>query len=53
LGYDYLGHWQDRVGNSNVEQDLLRDWLRRRGHSHKIIGKVLYELDKARTVGGS
>jgi type I restriction enzyme, R subunit len=53
LGYDYLGHWQDRVGNSNVEQDLLRDWLRRRGHSEKIIGKVLYELDKARTVSGS
>jgi type I restriction enzyme, R subunit len=53
LGYDYLGHWQDRVGNSNVEQDLLRDWLRRRGHSEKIIVKVLYELDKARTVGGS
>ena len=53
LGYDYLGHWQDRVGNSNVEQDLLRDWLRRRVHSEKIIGKVLYELDKARAVGGS
>lgn len=53
LGYDYLGHWQDRVGNSNVEQDLLRDWLRRRGHSEKIIGRVLHELDKARTVSGS
>jgi type I restriction enzyme, R subunit len=53
LGYDYLGHWQDRVGNSNVEQDLLRDWLRRQGHSEKIIIKVLYELDKARTVSGS
>jgi hypothetical protein len=53
LGYGYLGHWQDRVGNSNVEQDLLRDWLRRQGHSEKIIGRVLYEPDKARAVSGS
>ena len=53
LNYAYLGHWQDRVGNSNVEQDLLRDWLRRQGHSEKIIGRVLYELDKARAVSGS
>jgi type I restriction enzyme, R subunit len=53
LGYSYLGHWQDREGNSNVEDELLTDWLRRRGHSDKIIGKVIHELDKAKTLGGS
>ena len=23
LGYDYLGNWEDRDGNSNVEVELL------------------------------
>jgi type I restriction enzyme, R subunit len=53
LDYDYLGHWQDREGNSNIEEGLLRDWLKRQGHSDKIIGKVLYELGKAKAVSGS
>ncbi len=53
LDYDYLGNWKDRAGNSNVEVDLLRKWLIREGHSDKIVGKVLYELDKARAIGGS
>ena len=53
LGYEYLGHWQDREGNSNVEQDLLANWLTRQGHSDKIIRKVLFELDQAAAVSGS
>jgi len=53
LGYRYLGFWKDRDGNSNVEEDLLTDWLRRQGHSDKIIAKVGHELDKARALGGS
>jgi type I restriction enzyme R subunit len=53
LGYAYLGDWKDRDGNSNVEEDLLRDWLGRQGHSNKIIVKVLHELDKAKALGGS
>jgi len=24
LGYDYLGDWQDREGNSNVEEEFLQ-----------------------------
>ena len=31
LGYDYLGHWQDRPGNRNVEKSLLGEWLGRQG----------------------
>ena len=23
LGYDYLGNWEERPGNSNVEEELL------------------------------
>ena len=53
LGYVYLGHWQDREDNSNVEESLLTDWLKRQGHSEKIISKVLFELDKAAALGGS
>jgi type I restriction enzyme R subunit len=29
LGYRYLGDWQDRGGNSSVEQDILRNHLHR------------------------
>ncbi|MDV3238349.1 MAG: HsdR family type I site-specific deoxyribonuclease [Gammaproteobacteria bacterium] len=53
LGYAYLGHWQDREGNSNIEESLLMAWLKRQGHSDKIIQKVLFELGKAAALGGS
>ncbi|MHB2149647.1 type I restriction endonuclease subunit R [Calditrichota bacterium LG25] len=50
LGYRYLGNWKDREGNDNVEEELLTDWLKRQGHSQKIIQKVLFELNRARAV---
>jgi type I restriction enzyme R subunit len=53
LDYDYLGNWEERPGNSNVEEELLIDWLKRQGHDDKVISKVLYELDKAKALGGS
>ena len=53
LGYDYLGHWQDRPDNRNVEESLLRDWLGRQGHGDGIIAKALYELGRAAALGGS
>ena len=53
LGYAYLGHWQDHPGNANVEEKQLTDWLRRQGHSHQIITKVLHQLGKAAALGGS
>ena len=46
LGYTYLGNWEEREGNQNIEPGLLRDWLTRQGHPDALIGKVLYELDK-------
>ncbi len=36
LGYDYLGHWQDRVGNSNVDRVLsasVEEFFRGDGYS--------------------
>ena len=53
LGYQYLGDWQRREGNSNIEVQRLSDWLASQGHDDKIIGKVLHELDRAKTVSGS
>ena len=53
LDYKYLGHWQDRSGNRNVEREHITDWLKRQGHSDKIIDKVLFELNKAAALGGS
>lgn len=53
LGYTYLGNWKDREGNSTIEEDLLTNWLKRQGHSDKIIGRALFEVKKAAALGGS
>ncbi len=53
LDYAYLGYWKEREGNSNVEDALLAQWLKRQGHSKRIIGKALFELGKATALGGS
>jgi type I restriction enzyme, R subunit len=47
LGYEYLGDWIDREGNRNIEAELLTDFLKKQGHDDALIGKVLYQLDKA------
>lgn len=51
LDYDYLGSWQDRADNRNVEADLLTDWLRRQGHSDALIGRALHQLGQAAALG--
>ena len=53
LGYTYLGNWQDRANNRNVEEALLTNWLKRQGHDSKIIDKALFELGKGVAIGGS
>jgi len=47
LGYTYLGNWQERQENSNIDTVLLTDWLRNRGHDDAISAKVLFELKNA------
>lgn len=51
LGYTYLGHWQDRVGNSNIEEGLLRAWLQRHGHPDKVITKVIHAVKSEANMG--
>jgi len=53
LRYAYLGNWEERQENSNVEEALLRAWLKRRKIDDKRIEKAFYELTKAKSIGGS
>ncbi|WP_305800430.1 type I restriction endonuclease [Thiolapillus sp.] len=41
LGYRYLGNWEYRDGNSNIEETLLTDYLSRCGYSPAQIARAL------------
>ncbi len=47
LGYRYLGNWEDRPDNYNIEENLLRAFLKERQVKPALITKALYELNKA------
>ena len=47
LNYDYLGNWEEREENSNIEEELLRSYLTRAGYSASLIGKAIKELTKS------
>ena len=51
LGYERLGTWQHRAGNRNVETDLLRGWLARRGVSETLATRALHVLEQAAALG--
>ncbi len=47
LGYDYLGNWEDREDNSNIEEEYLRTYLvKTKKYSEKVIAKAIAELKK-------
>ncbi len=47
LGYDYLGKWQDRDGNSAIEEGLLHAALQRRGYAEPLIRRAIEDLKRA------
>ena len=47
LKYDYLGNWEEREGNSNVEENLLRAYLQEAGYSEALIKKAVGKLKRA------
>jgi hypothetical protein len=53
LRWRYLGNWEAKEDNDNVERDVLVSWLTKRGYASKVIHKALYELEKAKALGGS
>ena len=44
LDYTYLGNWEDRENNSNIEEKLLSAYLTRKGYSSIQISKAVYQL---------
>ncbi|XNS90167.1 type I restriction endonuclease subunit R [Vibrio cyclitrophicus] len=51
LKYDYLGNWEYREGNRNVETSLLSSWLKKRGIPEALIARTLRKLDMAAALG--
>ena len=42
LGYDYLGKWEERSNNRNVEPELLTTLLTRQGHDASLIPRTIH-----------
>lgn len=47
LGYKYLGNWEDREKNSNIEEEFLRAFLETKKYSETLIKKAISELKKS------
>ncbi|WP_411083059.1 type I restriction endonuclease subunit R [Streptomyces sp. cmx-18-6] len=52
LGYEYLGNWEHRAANSNVDVGLLTQNLRARGYSDTLINKASDKLKSDASLGG-
>ena len=50
LGYEYLGNWEDRLDNSNIEELEVKKYLSTRGYSNTLIARA---LDKLRTAANN
>ncbi|MDI6804660.1 MAG: HsdR family type I site-specific deoxyribonuclease [Bacteroidota bacterium] len=44
LGYRYLGNWEGRPNNSNIDEDTLKKYLIKKGYGQTLINKALHEL---------
>ena len=44
LDYAYLGNWEERESNSNIEESLLSKYLVKCGYSIAQIAKAIYDL---------
>ncbi len=51
LGYRYLGDWQARAGNKNIDVDLLTTWQKSRGVSDALIARAIRQLDTTAALG--
>lgn len=50
LNYEYLGNWEEREDNKNIEEEYLRNYLVRTSkYSEKVIEKAIRELQKTAT----
>jgi len=44
LGYEYLGDWQDREDNSNIEEQYLSAYLESKGYQPELINRAISQL---------
>ena len=47
LHYDYLGDWEERSDNSNIEEDLLKKHLSKQGYADSLIRRAIEKLKLA------
>ena len=52
LGWRYLGDWQKRPNNANIEEDYLRPWLLSRGYDSEVVTKAIAELRREARMDG-
>ncbi|MFF4312292.1 type I restriction endonuclease subunit R [Streptomyces sp. NPDC001507] len=52
LGYEYLGNWEYRAANSNVDVELLAQNLRARSYSDILINRAIAKLKSDASMGG-
>lgn len=48
LGYTYLGDWKDRENNSNIEKELLEEFLKDK-YDSKVIKDAISKIEKVTT----
>lgn len=51
LEYDYYGDWQDRIGNSNIEETCLRTWLAKQGVNEAMATNAIRQFKQAAIMG--
>ncbi len=50
LHYTYLGNWEDRPNNRNIEEDLLRSYLiNKAGYAPEQVKRAIYQLQAEAT----
>ncbi|MBP6661643.1 MAG: hypothetical protein KA172_01000, partial [Paludibacter sp.] len=48
IGYRYLGNWEERETNSNVEEEILSDWLlTKKQYSQSLVKEAISDFTKA------
>lgn len=44
LSYTYLGNWEERIDNSNIEVKYLSEYLKEAGYSQEQINRAIFQL---------
>jgi type I restriction enzyme R subunit len=50
LNYRYIGNWEERNNNSNIEEELLKQYLTGAGYSDELIKPAIYHLQAEESI---